>query len=334
MKRGQITLYVTIALVVIIAFAMVLYTQSRSKEDFWSKGQTQDMFASQESVSAFFDSCIEDIVIDSIKRRGLDPATVAGFIEYNIMIELPHCLDGFSEFESQGYDITEGDLDVDVEVNPETILVEVYMPVRFDRADGSFNFESRSFTFQRTVTEQLDPDRDTIVVSSDGDVMVKVPAGTLATVNGVAIDEIGIKLEDKQFLGLNNGVIPGQVAYLFTPHNAHFSQPIEVIMYYDPKYFDYGMSEEDLSFAFWDPYFQVWWGLPTVVDKDKDKLTSWTNHFSFTGQANCPSHYETTQTGVLAQHDCEPCDIQWYNGQAESCPTTVGNCFSAEGAAG
>lgn len=116
--------------------------------------------------------------------------------------------------------------------------------------------------------------------SSDGDLYVSVPAGTIVrNASGNIIPSYYVQVspmpnpppppEDSNIIGL---------AYDLQPSGATFSPPIPVAFTYDPNQIPEGISESGLVVAFWDG--GQWVELECVVDTITHTITADVAHFT------------------------------------------------------
>ncbi len=288
------------------------------------------MLASQDSINGFIRDCLEEELIEGIQKHGLDPQISPGRIEQEIVANLPVYLNDFEQFKNQGFKITNEDINAHVVINDDRVVVDLIFPTIFERSDGTFAFQNTTYIFERTAYKPLDSSQETVVVSTDNSMVLKIPSGTEAFLDGSQIEEVGIKIHDKHYMGLSNAVVPGQLTYEFLPDGAVFTKKINVIYYYNNEYFSYPRQEENLKFSYYGPYFDIWWALPTDVDADQDILRAQMMHFSGGTSTDCPSMYQTIQTGILAQHDCEDCGANWQYPKPDTCKGPIGNCWTTD----
>ncbi|MBI2574305.1 hypothetical protein HYV82_00270, partial [Candidatus Woesearchaeota archaeon] len=116
--------------------------------------------------------------------------------------------------------------------------------------------------------------------SEDGVIELTIPSGTLVTKNGKALDEVAIKVIDRNFDGLENNIVLGQTAYMALPEGAEFEPPIRLTFRYDKKRLPLGYSEDDLAIAYYDKEADMWKAVDSEVDRKNNKIIARLSHFS------------------------------------------------------
>ncbi|MFH0874589.1 MAG: hypothetical protein V1859_01535 [archaeon] len=319
-RKSQVTIFVILGMVVVLGIVFLLYNNSKQKETVLAQGQNRAFSATHDSISMFIENCVKQTTIDGILEYGLDPLWSKTNIENHILGNIDDCLNEFNDFKDQGFDVTVGTMAVNVEITDETVLVTLKYPVTLTRQDGEFKFDIHTYTFQRTVLVPFVQNSltDTFVTSEDGSLTVRIPAGTSATLNGNPVDKVGIKLLEKNFEDLENDVVPGMVAFEGLPSGTEFSNEIELTMFYDDNDIPISFNENDIRIGYYDREHLIWYGLPTTVDAENNKLTVMSRHFSpYDAVVNCDTKItKEWTTPILVRNDAMPCADVWKDGQS------------------
>ncbi|MFO8016672.1 MAG: hypothetical protein R6U32_06205 [Candidatus Woesearchaeota archaeon] len=154
-KRGQMTIFIIVGVVILVIVGLVLYFMSE-KEDY---GLGEDIDTS--SVSLFVEKCAEQTAKDAVVYTGLrggfpsyhNGAYFAGIqiphyfqytmdlspnitdvektLEYYMDNSLKQCTEDFESFVQKGYDIDEGDVNSSVMIGEEKVVFDIDYPVTF-----------------------------------------------------------------------------------------------------------------------------------------------------------------------------------------------------------
>jgi GH25 family lysozyme M1 (1,4-beta-N-acetylmuramidase) len=318
-RKGQATLFIIIAMVIIIGGALLLqaYKSSRSpapqNPDYTSS-------ADRDSISFFINSCLEYTTKNAILEHGLKPGVSEARIQEYIRLNLPLCTDGFSTYKSKGFSVAEGKISPTVQISDDVVAVGLDYPVQFTKGDTVISYQNDSYLYHRKIMKDILPTEDTYIVSDDQRTQFIIPAGTQATVDGNPVTSIGMQLVDRNFDGQTNKVLAGMVAFKGLPDGVQFSKPITIIHYYNSEDIPTTIPESDLRLAFYSKELGVWVAFPTSVDTVNDVLMSHTTHFTTFGAVlRCTSQKDLTEhvTTLLVKQDCDACD-GWTQGNPPS----------------
>lgn len=311
MKKSQVSLFVIIGLIiVIIVGTLILLRMDNSKTEFdIERIRSGDAKLDQDFLDAYVEHCIEISTIEAEKRFGLDKkasiAPIAAYVEYS----MPECLDNFNAFEEQNFDVTSKDPKANAILTNNALIVELNYEVRMSRGTLKLNHDDTTYTLPRSVTEDINPDKTTLITSTDGGFVIEIEPGTKAYVGDEEVEEITLKNLDKHFNGLSNSVLLGRRAFYAAPHGVSFSKPVKVIAYYDDIDVPPFINEENLKIGYYHDTIGIWVGLPTVVDSEVNKMTAYTNHFSVYGiTINCGGKDEpitSVATPTIVKQICD-----------------------------
>jgi hypothetical protein len=314
LKKSQVTIYIILGIVIIALLSLLLLFNSRKAEttNEGSQGETFTGGINQQYLNFLIQKCTKEAFIAGEKKYGLNLRTSSSLIETYMENEMPICLNNLKEFEREGFSVDKGTLSVSVKINKDTLIAEVKYPLVMKKGSTTLTFESFSYTFPRLVIQKLNFDKPTHIVSSDGDFVIDVPAGTRAYLNGNEIHEIGIKIVDRNFNDLSNSVLAGSMAFNGWPHGTNFSKPIKITYYYSDRDVPPLIKEENMKIGFYSDDYDFWVGLPTTVDPIKNILTVETTHFSVYGSVvKCGGGTDPLKliiTPSIIREACTPCD--------------------------
>ncbi len=294
-----------------------------------SSGSDLSFAAGADSAERLIAECMEESTIIAVHDIGLDPLR-SNALSAKVDALLPQCTNSFQDFSSQGFIVTEGTVGASAEISDEAVIVTASYPVTLEKAGKRFEYKDHRFTLRRTVVRDIKLSEDTIIESEDGSLVLRIPAGVRAYLNGNPVDQVGIKLIDKHFAELQNSVVPGMVAFDGVPHGVKFSGPVELTIFYDDDDIHPFYSEEDMRIGYYDPEVDLWWGLDTQVDAVNNMLKIRTDHFSiYDAVVNCDKR-ETKEwtTPVLVRNDAMPCD-DWHDETLETSPSIPAALWTA-----
>ena len=277
-KKAQISIYVIIGILVLIVLSSLFFVKQTAQETQLAQSQyVFEMGPKQSSLESLIGECVKQNVIQGEilygLRRDWSPDRIKSYIEQ----KLPTCIDSFAK--EQKYKTNYGEINVGVEIDQEALMVYVNYPMEFSKKDSLLRFEQQEYKFPRTVMETIYPSKTTRIVSADGTMILEIPPGTIATLNGQQIDRVGIKQLDREFNALSNSVVAGMLAFNGIPNGVVFSKPIKITKFYTENELGW-IPEEDLKIGFWNDYANTWVGIPTIVDLEKNKVTAEIQHFT------------------------------------------------------
>lgn len=237
------------------------------------------MQASYDSIDNFITGCVRKVADEAIREYGLDDSKSI-FLEGYIKAGLPLCFDGFRVFTELGFTVTAGQLTVYSKITENAVVVDIKYPVVLERQDQKYNFEEKSYVVRRTTSVDFVQNSlyTTTLTSQNGNMVIKIPSGTSATLNGEQVSQLGIKLIDKHFDGLVNSVVAGNIVYDALPDGIKFSQPVDISIDVRAKDYALYVSQNSLSIGWWDENYRLWKSLDTTV---KDGIaTAKIDHFT------------------------------------------------------
>ncbi len=287
-KKGQfIFAFVLISIAVVASFAFLYYIGYIQSGKEFKPGLFSQLSLTSESASFknYVQSCLEETTREGLDYFGVKESSQP-LIEQYIKAELPECVD-VQAFEEFGMVITPEQVKPSVLITDKSVLVDVDWPITLEKQGATsvvedFNYylkreRSAEFTFNADDTT-TEPQR---IVTEDGDAELIVPQGTkVYDKDGNLLDEVTLKVLDKNFDGLNNGVVVGMVVYDGIPDGARFSPPVTIIVNYREEDIPPGVSEEELSIAWYDKENGLWKSVPSDVDTVNNKVSGSLSHFT------------------------------------------------------
>lgn len=282
-KRGQtMTLFLLLGAVLVAVVGFMLFL--RGGMEGTGVEDAADLGLSTTSFKAHAHQCLKQEVLNAVDKYGVIDGQ-GPYIGAYVRKNLPKCIE-WDFYEEQGFAIIAGKPEVQVEIAPDTLLVDVKYPIEGEDKRGAFSFEELYYYLPRGSTGQLSFDgadrtkEEVSVSSSDGDAELVIPEGTVVKdADGNPVAEVKLHVLERDFNGLANPLIVGMVAYEITPH-VTFSNPVTLKMTYREQDIPSGVAESTLRLAQFERNYNMWFSVPTTVDEEKNTLTASFTHFS------------------------------------------------------
>ncbi|MFH2020945.1 MAG: hypothetical protein ABIJ34_05995 [archaeon] len=273
-RKGQITAFVIIGILVISA---ALFLMNLSKNSTPSLSNDAMFSVKNSNFREYVKQCMDLAVTKANFEYGLNEKNkylYAAFVKRRVQ----SCVgDLFDNYKKEGYNVEEGELTVTILFEEEVVLVKLNYPITLKIDENKYSFDSLEFTFRRTNMEKID-DKEAIVLSSDGKARITIDADTIAENVGNRVTSLGIKIIDKNFDGLENNIVVGNLVYEGLPDKTTFSKPVKISIDFRAKDYPEYVNEQSLTIAWWDENLKIWRGLETEV---KDGVaTAEANHFT------------------------------------------------------
>jgi hypothetical protein len=181
MKKGQITTYIILGVVVLIIIAGGLfYASTQTKEEL-----NIEKTSNTGSVKEFITNCIDQVGTKGVffiaKRGGYYDKVLEGYTRDEILIpyyykngvtnfpelsvveselgiyvekQLDSCLLGFGSYKNQGYDIETEEIVAETKINENDVLVTINMPTTIIRGEETTELDSFSNTINFNLHEK------------------------------------------------------------------------------------------------------------------------------------------------------------------------------------
>lgn len=196
-KKAQISVFIIIGIVIIIALVAYFAVTNKSI----SPQAAQKMSLQSKSINSFVQSCLtqkseeavfilglqggqifftgpnidyddESIAFGSYDGQDILPSVSEEEmqIEYYVKTSLPSCIQNFSEFRTQGLEISDGNISVNVSIAKKTVYVELFYPLEVNNAGVKNHFDKFSSTVNVPLGEIISTARQMIFdLQSDPD---------------------------------------------------------------------------------------------------------------------------------------------------------------------
>ena len=292
-KKAQVSLYIILGLIIVLLVALFYLSfsnQDNLEEEFRKVSTLSEM---RIDMHAYIKTCIRDAVKDGMSRAGIRQDTIEEY-EQIVEDEVVKCTDSLFEIlKTQGKDISTGVINSQIQLNDETVIIEVDYPITISTNSQKAKFQFFEETFDKTIIHKIPGGivlEETKIISNNRKAQIKIPEGVKITDReGNQIGQVGLKVEDLHFDGLENNVVIGNIVYEGLPDGAFFSEPVEISIEFDEKDIPEGFTKENLRVSWWDEDFGIWWALPTQIVKNR--MIAQTTHFTmFSGAGVLPQN--------------------------------------------
>ncbi len=314
MKKGQITLFILLLIVVIGVF--VFLTQLSSHPEITQPADTDNIQFRQ-----YVKSCIESTAREALLNRGPVEEKIEEYMNSNLV----SCVD-FSIWEDRGHTVSGEAPETDAFIENNVLFLEVFFPVTIDGVTISDFFYSTPLQYSTRLSfdDHSTTHHDQIILL-DGDVTVEILQGTEAAAGGREFDDISVKILDNP--DVSEG--PDSVIYRMEPHGAIFNPPLRVSIKYNEEFVG---NEHNLRLMWFDELEDEWKPHPTIVYPESNTMLAIVSHFSDNKAAEA-------RDDVIekASQSCSQCskevDPRWVGmsewnacvGDTEACPTCYPN---------
>lgn len=301
-KKSQVTIFIIIGLLLIALVAGIVYftakpSQVEEQIDFNEAGFSSGY------LEKVMDDCIKSIVLETIDDEGI--CEEKPFIE-NLNNELYSCLK-LNTFEDQDYTVTASEKPDEIEfvIRDNELYAYVKYPIVLEK-ETRIEFSDRVFKLPRTkaINLELSSNRmknEQVLVSSDLDLELKIPKGTVVTGG----NKVSVFLKE---MCPDDPSVLGRVKYKFSPELNFEPNAFLTIRYEDPDV-SHLAQEQEFKIAFLEN--DHWKIIQSSANIETNKVTAATTHLSEWGSTCLGSNKygiqiiedSLVETGSTAQID-------------------------------
>ena len=308
--KSQVTLFIALGIVVVILVAVLLLPLRNRQAGPEDGTTTLSAEAFQSSLRLAVQSCLQETSLRATREMGLSEGESDAPIASYVRGQMPLCLDNFNAFKEEGFSVETGELAVTATVSANALVVDLDYPVTLTRGSITVSTEGSSYIMPRGNSVTLRQGEDTYVVSADNRLELTVPEGTSATRGGSPVAALELRVLDRNFEGLSNGVVAGMLAYDVLPAGTRFSGPVTLVYHYEDKEIPPTILEQDVRLGYWEPDTGVWVALETEVDRVQNTLTAEVSHLTaFAAVLRCEREQSNIFYGspYIFLQDCAAC---------------------------
>ncbi len=315
-KKGQITMFIIMGLVIVFAFGFLIYVRNIGVGTTPAIDVRSVALSGQKaSLESKINFCIEQKTKEAIDLFGLKQSSEKLIKDY-VESKLIECID-FGLFESQELTIQRSSGFASVDITEKAVLVDVYFPITIIKGDVQEELSRYNFYLPRIQQASLSFDsdnalkNDVTIVTKDGDAELFIPKGALVTKDGQPFSRIEFKIVDRNFDGLSNGVVIGSTAYKGTD-GVQFDPWAMLKINYEKQDIPPGVSEKDLVLMWYDKERDLWKAVPTRVDTENNQVVASISHFTpvAIGGDVCKLagfNKQVIYSGIIFKEECRDC---------------------------
>jgi hypothetical protein len=303
-KKGQISIFVIVGILLLLIISFLMFNSNKGIDELNTE-DTVNLQGTQKSFLILIDSCLTDTANQGIQDFGLYSGVSDILIKEYMIENLPICIDNGNNFESTGFSLEKGDINVTIQITKDEFIVDLIYPIKLIKDDYLVSFKEKTYNIPIVIWTKIDNNKETTIMSPNKNFRINIPSDT-RLLDGK--DAIGIELRDREFNGLSNRIVMGMLVYEGLPNGAEFTDPVELIMFYDDKDIPNTVDEKTLQIGYYDEISKIWYALPTDVDVNENKLIAETNHFtSFAILIRCSENEEVNEVYIPISVDecCE-----------------------------
>ncbi|MBW3015259.1 hypothetical protein KY330_02455 [Candidatus Woesearchaeota archaeon] len=330
-KRGQITVWIIIGMVLLLTVVLLFYLSSKGQTK--PSIETVSTFQGEtNSLNMFITSCLEKTLLNAIDDVGLKEPAIKDYIESNI----DKCID-FTIFEEKGLKVTPEALSANISKTDNTIIADLNYPIDIEK-EGQHsrltNFNSKvslikSFEIARDAGGFV---REQVGISLQDTTLV-IPKGTKALdKNGNPLNTGTIRIIE------SSSPVIGFFKYDFKPDGASFEPAITLTTRYKDSDLPPGFHEHELEVKQFTE--QGWESLPTNIDVVNNILITEIEHFSEFAPAIASEDNQQKQAFLISDKDWKnvfqlvPLAIYTKDGELHKTPMLIfheeANSFDAD----
>ncbi|MBN2367750.1 hypothetical protein JXC34_01930 [Candidatus Woesearchaeota archaeon] len=230
-KRAQsISLFVVIGLLIVVVAGLVLIMNTGNTKKGMEKSveSTLDFSNARTNMKLYVSQCLEDNLLEAIQEYGISGSEqqISRYVELNII----GCLNNYDELSKA--DIEYGSPDANVVISSEVLFIDLTLPVTMSFGQEIIDIEDFQFTFKREVSASLQnsvlkkgtrlfSEDENLILLAEQDIKVRDSEGN-------TVDEIAVKITDRNFDGLDNEIVLGELAYQGLPDGITLDPPVKV----------------------------------------------------------------------------------------------------------
>lgn len=283
-RKSQITLFILIGVLVLVATGLYLINLDSKNEKSLSENDLSSASLSKKQVESYINLCLKETSLRAIDIYGLEPEDALG--RY-IMENLDSCINDYGALKDKAR-ITDEKPSVSVKSENETVIFSLYYPVSINEQANLQNFiyQADLTAFKQIKSGELKSGES--LISSDGKARLLFDQDTKVFFAGGQKNPefLSIKVINRNFGGLENGVVVNSVVYEAQPEGLLFDKPVTLAISLSPEDIK-GIDPQRLMLAYFDESSQIWIGLNSEFDPEKMEVRGKISHFSKYSIAIC-----------------------------------------------
>jgi hypothetical protein len=286
MKKGQITVYVIIGVVLVLIVALFFMFNKNTNVLEYEAGY-MDLASEKSSIKYYTKECLKESALDAMNLFGTkDSYSLTHYVEKSIVT----CVDKFNNYNENGFDVELTDPKVKVMNSNELISFSLNYPVNFKKNENEYTLEDIEFNIPLYVSaEVIDGEiaSGTQIVSTDRRAIISFDETTQVEIDsGEQIDQIQIGLVDKKINGLTNNLIIDNLIYEGKPEGVVFNPPPKISFVIDES--KLSVDPDLIKISYFDEVSGIWHTYANnFYDDEQNILSADLEHFSLIGVNIC-----------------------------------------------
>ncbi len=281
MKKGQVTLFILVGIVLVIAVAVILTLKTKVSSE--PNYEIATNFEAQKiQLASQIKTCIKIETKEAVDIYGLNGWSSAEEIEYYIENKLDDCI-AFEDFERQGLNIKKEDIDATANVSGDYLFINVNYPMVLSNRMAESEIEDFIYSMEINKEKYIPTENgfvkeDTVIELKDAGIKIEISRGTEIT--KASTSRLSVETTGKDILQVYFDFNVANKIYNIGPDNAQLSKPAKITIDYDENMLPEGVTADDLSIVYYDEEQNRWVSVDTIIDKNNKVAVANVNHFS------------------------------------------------------
>ncbi|MBD3203754.1 hypothetical protein GF327_05635 [Candidatus Woesearchaeota archaeon] len=284
-KRGQVTFFILIGVIIVVFILFFIFVKNRSKRDYIiEQNEIINLEDQRESIKLYVNLCLKKLIEEAKDNFGLTELSES---EYEIYIKnnILNCID-IIQLENTGIKIIpDTQITPIVDITKKGVYIKLNWKLVLRKTNSEIIIEEFIYSFPRYAELELPIEssiiQDTFTFSSkDQDLTLIIPENT--KINAGCRQPIKIFIEDQETKGDINIC---RVSYNLTPNECEFSPPLEIHFTYPEGYDPLSPAferEDEITFGVYEQ--GKWKSIPCYTDTDNKEIICFFKKF---GKVSC-----------------------------------------------
>ncbi len=281
-KRSQVSVYAIIGITVLVLTGIFILNSSRQTKDLLKEESFSDMLDKQ-NIEGYINLCLKETSLKAIEKYGINAEDE---LKKEVLINIKPCVDkGFKDETA-----FEKEPSLEVKSEDESVSFDLSYPIKINSVislkDFSFTYDLASFLLIGTGSIK----KGSTLLSTDKKARLVFDEDTSFSVADSSKPKyLSLKVIDRNFEGLKNGVVISSVAYDFQPDGTKFDRPVTLVITVSPEDIK-GIDTARLSIAYFDEASKIWIAVDSYFDPVKMEVRGEITHFSKYAVSICASN--------------------------------------------
>ncbi len=258
MRKGQITIFAIIGVLVFLLFTIYLLA-SEKEEKIDGPNSRSDSLAAK----AYVESCLESELKRGLVVTGLDERE----LEKHIDNEVKKCIEA-GDLEKIGLVAGERGPRSSVRLNNDALVVDFDYPMWIAKEGKKESLRGFSSKISLSEYAKMNAERQQRLATDDGFLEMIIPPRTTALLNNAEISRIDLRIVDSG----EDPVVFSSVSYDLQPNEATLIEEAKITIKYEEADLPVGFDEKDLTILIRESENSPWIPLNTFVDTERNSL--------------------------------------------------------------